>query len=62
MAEDGEPGAVSMGWKKVGYCLGHLPRVEPGELESVQRISGVTPNWCTPLWTALLNVNDYRVI
>jgi hypothetical protein len=46
MAEYGEPWAVR---------VGHLPRVEPGECESAPRQYGVTPNWCTPLWTDLLN-------
>jgi hypothetical protein len=42
------------------FLLLLLPRVESGECESAPRQSGVTPNWCTPLWTDLLN--DYRVI
>jgi hypothetical protein len=40
--------------------VGHLHRVETGERDSAPRQSGITPNWCTPLWTDLLN--DYRVI
>jgi hypothetical protein len=55
MAEDGALGCEYR-MKKVS----HLPRVELGECESAPRQSGVTPNWCTPLLTDLLN--DYQVI
>jgi hypothetical protein len=55
LAEDGEPWAVSIGLRSVTYLESNRENAN-----LLQGNHGVTPNWCTPLWTDLLN--DYRVI